>query len=118
MAARSRLATLIDDPTTTQEVRQDARFFLAKGYLADGHYAEALAVLEELDAEFVTATTASAAPAATFDRQVETYLLRALVLNGAGVMAKRLLPRSTLASYPQLAALVQPRIARAYGDLR
>ena len=65
VAARSRLATLINEPATTQEVRQDARFYLAKGYLADGYYSEALAVLDQFDAEFVTATTSELAQAST-----------------------------------------------------
>ena len=64
VAARSRLAALINDPAATQDVRVDARFYLAKGYLADGYYSEALAVLEQLDAEFETATTGLAAPTA------------------------------------------------------
>ena len=118
VAARSRLATLINDPTTEQTVRQDARFFLAKGYLADGYYSEALSVLDELDAEFATATTASAAIASTFDRQVETYLLRALVLIGAGRYGEAIAAyQQALTSYPQLASLVQPRIAAAYAGL-
>jgi tetratricopeptide (TPR) repeat protein len=101
VAARSRLATLINNPTTTQEVRQDARFFLAKGYLADAYYAEALAVLEQLDAEFTTATTSTAASAATFDRQVETYLLRAMVYIGSGRYADAIASyQQVLISYP------------------
>ncbi len=118
VAARSRLATLINNPTTTQEVRQDARFFLAKGYLADAYYAEALAVLEQLDAEFTTATTSTAASAATFDRQVETYLLRAMVYIGSGRYADAIASyQQALISYPQLASLVQPRLAVAYATL-
>jgi soluble lytic murein transglycosylase len=118
VAARSRLAALINDPATSQEVRQDARFFLAKGYLADGYYSEALAVLEQMDAEFDTATTVSAAPAPTFDRQTETYLLRALVLNGAERYGEAIASyEQALANYPELAALVQPRIAQAYATM-
>jgi soluble lytic murein transglycosylase len=118
VAARSRLAALINEGGASQAVRQDARFFLAKGYWADGYYNEALAVLDQMDAEFATATTASAAPAPTLDRQTETYLLRALILNGVGRYGEAIAAyRQALASYPQLAALVQPRIARAYEAL-
>jgi soluble lytic murein transglycosylase len=118
VAARSRLANLIGDPAATQEIRQEARFFLAKGYMEDGYYSEALAVLDQLDAEFATASTAFAAPAPTFDRQVETYLLRALVLSGAGRYGEAIAAyQQALASYPQLAALAQPRIAQAYAIL-
>jgi soluble lytic murein transglycosylase len=118
VAARSRLAALVNDPNTSQEVRQDARFFLAKGYFADGYYNEALVVLQELDAEFATATIAPVADSPGFDRQVETYLLRALVLNGAGRYGEAIAAYyQALEAYPQLAALVQPRIARAYDAL-
>ena len=115
VAARSRLAALINDPGASQEIRQDARFFLAKGYLADGYYGEALAVLDQMDAEFVTVTTSAAAPAAAFDRQTETQLLRALVLHNTGRYGEAIAAyRQTQESYPQLAALVEPRIARLY----
>ena len=118
VAARSRLATLINDPATTPEVRQDARFFLAKGYFADGYYGEALAVLDQLDAEFATVTTVPVSASPTFDRQVETYLLRALVLNGAGRTGEAIAAyQQALTAYPQLAALVQPRMAAAYATL-
>lgn len=118
VAARSRLAALINDPAATQDVRVDARFYLAKGYLADGYYSEALAVLEQLDAEFDTASVASAVPSVTVDRQSETHLLRALVLIGMGRYADGIAAyEQALTQYPELAALVQPRIARAYATL-
>ena len=118
VAARSRLAALINDAATTQEVRQEARFFLAKGYFADSYYGEALAVLDQLDAEFATVTTVPIAASPTFDRQVETYLLRALILNGAGRYGEAIAAyQQALTSYPQLAALVQPRLARVYSAL-
>ncbi len=62
VAARARLAALINDPATDQPVRAEARFYLAKGYLADGYYSEALAALDLLDDEFATAVTANARP--------------------------------------------------------
>ncbi|MCC6458757.1 MAG: transglycosylase SLT domain-containing protein [Caldilineaceae bacterium] len=118
VAARSRLAALINDPAATQEVRLDARFYLAKGYLADGYYAEALAVLEQLDTEFDTATTGLGAPTAAFDRQVEAHLLRALVFTGMARYADAIdAYDQALAQSPELAALVQPRIARANAAL-
>jgi soluble lytic murein transglycosylase len=118
VAARSRLAALINDPAAEQGVRQDARFYLAKGYLADGYYTEALNILEEMEAGFDTATTSSAAPAPSFDRQTETHLLRALILSGAGRTGEAIESyRQAMASYPQLGVLVQPRLARAYAAL-
>lgn len=117
VAARSRLAALINDPATTQEIRLDARFFLVKGYLADGYYSEALAAIEQLDAEFATATV-EGAPILAMDRQIETHLLRGLVLVGLDRYSEAIAAyRKAVAGYPQLASLIQPRIARAYAVL-
>ena len=53
-----------------------------------------------------------------FDRQVETYLLRGLVLSGAGRYGEAIaFYQQAITSYPQLAALVQPYIAHAYEAL-
>jgi soluble lytic murein transglycosylase len=118
VAARSRLAALINDPETSQDIRLDARFYLIKGYLADGYYSEALAALEQLDTEFETATTGGAAPAPVLARQTETHLLRALVFVGLGRYSEAIVAyQDAVANSPELAVSIQPRIARAYTTL-
>ncbi len=114
VAARSRLASLINDEAVTQEIRLDARFFLVKGYLADGYYSEALAAIEQLDAEFDTASV-EGAPTQTQDRQIESNLLRGMVLVGLGRHAEAIAAyREAVTQFPQLASSIDPRIARAY----
>jgi soluble lytic murein transglycosylase len=118
VAARTRLAALINDPATEQAVRLEARFYLAKGYLADGYYSEALAALELLDGEFATATAAGIAPAPSLDRQVESRLLRAFTLEGLGRYGEAVAAYdAALTTFPQLTTTIQPRRAQAFTAL-
>ena len=115
VAARSRLAALINDPATSPAVRLEARVYLVKGYWADGFATEALAVLDQVDADLAAGIGTTARTGPRVDLATESLILRGLILSSLGRTADAIAAYDqALARYPQLAALLQPRRARAF----
>lgn len=117
VAARSRFAALLDNPTLSIEARVVARYNLAKAYLTDGYYSETLNTLDQLEADYATAAVATAGPSAapTTEREAEIALLRGMSLIGLGRGSEAIAAYTrALELYPQLAAAIEPRIAQAH----
>lgn len=115
VAARDRLAALLDREEVDRSVQLQARFQLVKSYLADGEYGQALAELDVLEAEFAVAADSTAALNAELDQELasKSHYLRAVALAGLGNYADSLTAYTRfLDAYPDLAAAVQPRIAQ------
>lgn len=111
MLARSELAALLG-PETARDVRLQAQFLLVKAYLADSHFAEALAGLDALDTELAQGGDTGSAPADLANRAL---YLRAEALAGLSRHAEAAdaLNRFVQA-YPWAAVAVQPGVAQVY----
>lgn len=117
VAARSRLAALLSQEGVDRSVQLQARFQLAKGYLADGEYSQALAELDRLNAEFPVALSSETALDSTLDQELaaKSEFLRAVALAGVGNYSDSLAAYTRfLEAYPALAAAIQPRIAQTH----
>lgn len=117
VAARSHLAALLNETGVDRAIRLQARFQLVKSYLADDAYSQALAELEQLNAEFPVAAGSEAALDTGVDQELaaKSEFLRAVALAGLGRYGESLTAYTRfLDAYPQLAAAIQPRIARTH----
>jgi soluble lytic murein transglycosylase len=119
VAARTRLAALLAMEGLDRTLHLQARFLLAKNYLADDSYSETLATLEQLDNELGLAATGTttATTATAFDRDLagKAEYLRAVALAGLGRYGDSLAAYTRfLEAFPDLSAAVQPRIAQTY----
>ncbi|MCC6167316.1 MAG: transglycosylase SLT domain-containing protein [Caldilineaceae bacterium] len=117
VAARSHLAALLNETGVERAIRLQARFQLVKSYLADDAYSQALAELEQLNAEFPVAADSEAALDTGVDQELaaKSEFLRAVALAGLGRYGESLTAYTRfLDAYPQLAAAIQPRIARTH----
>jgi soluble lytic murein transglycosylase len=108
-ASRSEFAAVLNTPGGDDSTRLEARYELARSYLAEGAYGEALATLDQLDQEIAAATADPANFAAK-----DTFL-RAEALMGQQQYGQAVaLYWQFLESYPWMAEVVQARIAAAY----
>ncbi|RIK37866.1 MAG: hypothetical protein DCC57_21310, partial [Chloroflexi bacterium] len=117
VAARSHLAALLDETGLERSIRLQARFQLVKSYLADAEYSQALAELDQLNVEFPVAAGSDAALDTSLDQDLaaKSEFLRAVALAGLGHYGESLAAYTRfLDAYPQLAAAIQPRIARTH----
>lgn len=117
VAARSHLAALLDETGLERSIRLQARFQLVKSYLADAEYSQALAELDQLNVEFPVAAGSDAALDTSLDQDLaaKSEFLRAVALAGLGRYGESLAAYTRfLDAYPQLAAAIQPRIARTH----
>ena len=107
VGARAHFAALLADPSADPALRDAATEQLVKAYLAEGYAAEALALLDEW----------SATPAAdpTRDRLSTASFLRAVALTGLGRHSEAIAAyQQLLQRRPQLAEVIEARVARAY----
>jgi soluble lytic murein transglycosylase len=111
-AARTEFATLLNAPTVETRTRLQARYDLARSYLAESSYGEALAVLDQLDQDLAAAD----ADPNEFARKEQ--FLRAEALLGQGQYSQAVAAYwQFLETYPWMAEIVQARIAAAYRAL-
>lgn len=111
-AARAEFAALISGDTADLTLQLAARYEIARAYLAEGSYAEALAALDQLDQAIATAGSDPQAFA------VKDQFLRAEALRGQGQYAAAVAAYwPFLEAYPWMAEIVQRRIAEAYRAL-
>jgi soluble lytic murein transglycosylase len=108
-AARSELAALLNSSDGDRATRLQARYALARAYLADGSYAEALSTLDQLDQELLS----DGADLNEF--AVKEQFLRAEALFGQGSYSQAIATYwRFLEVYPWMGEVVQLRIANAY----
>lgn len=108
-AARSEFAALLALPTTEAPLHWEARYLLARTYLADDSSGEALATLDQL------AQDLAASGAAGAELTSKAHFLRGLALHGQGQYSEAIAAYwRFLEKYPWMAEVVQPRIAAAY----
>ena len=121
--ARSQLAALLATDMADRDIRLQAGYQLAKSYLADDHYNEALATLNQLDAEFAltlsanapTSTSMTVTTTAQQELRTKSQFLRGVALAGLGQHTQAISAYKTfLEAYPWMATIVQPKIAQAY----
>jgi soluble lytic murein transglycosylase len=107
--ARTLYARLLDDAGVDAALQRQAQYNLARAYLGDGLYGEALATLDELD-------TALASDGADSDE----FAQKEQFLRGEALLGQRRYSDAIAAywrfldSYPWMGESVQPRIAQAY----
>ncbi len=107
--ARPLFASLLDNETADAALQRTAQFDLARAYLGDGSYSEALATLDQLDA----ALAADGADPDQFGQQEQ-------FLRGEALLGQRQYSDAIAAywrfldAYPWMGESVQPRIAQAY----
>ena len=107
--ARAAFARVMAEAGTDLPLRLAATYDLARAYLADGAFGEALATLDQLD----QAVAAEGADPDQFGQK--DHFLRAEALMGLGRYADAVAAYwRFLDAYPGLAEAVQPRIAAAY----
>ena len=112
-AARGLLTPLAADTALDTQVRWTAQMVLVKGYIVDGNYDSALALLDQLDAEL--ATLGDAPP--PFDPRLPAKVdyLRGETLADLGRTAEAIeVFNRLLADDPSLTDAVQLRLARAF----
>lgn len=108
-AARAEFVAVLNLPNGDPQRRLQARYELARTYLADGSYGEALATLDQLDQELA----ASRADPDEFARKEQ--FLRGEALQAQGRYAEAIAAYwRFLESHPWMAEIVQPHIATAY----
>lgn len=108
-AARSEFAALLALPTSEPQLRWEARYMLARAYLADDSSGEALVTLDQL------AQDLAAGGAAAAEYSNKAHFLRGLALHGQGQFDQAIAAYWLfLEKYPWMAEAVQPRIAAAY----
>ena len=113
-AARAQFSALLTSDATPRELRLRAQYELAKSYLAEELFAEALAILDQLQAEGELGLVA-ATPDSAQDIQAKAEYLRAEALYGLGRNDEAAGAYTRfLQSYPSAAAAVQPRLGRIY----
>ena len=111
-AAQTTFVQLLQLPGADARTRLHARFELARAYLSDAAYLEALAALDQLDAE---AAAAGAAAGGASELLGKEHYLRGQALAGAGDFAGAIAAYwRFLESHPWMAEAVQQRIATAY----
>lgn len=108
-AARSEYAAVLNTPALDDRTRLEARYELARSYLAEEAYGEALATLDQLDQE-IAAAGADPANFAAKDTFLRAEALMGQQQYGPAVAAYW----QFLESYPWMAEIVQARIAAAY----
>lgn len=107
--ARSLLAGVIGDAAAPSALRLEAQYDLARAYLGDGLYGEALATLDQLDA----ALASDGADPGQFGQKEQ--FLRGEALLGQGQYSDAIAAYwRFLDAYPWMGESVQPRIAQAY----
>lgn len=111
-AARTEFARLLSDSTVALDMQLAARYEIARSYLAEGSYAEALAALDQLDRAIAEAGSDPNAFG------VKDQFLRAEALRGQGQYTAAIAAYwPFLEAYPWMAEVVQTRIAEAYRAL-
>ena len=111
-AARSEFSQVINNPNTDQRTRMQARYELARTYLAEGAAGEALSTLVLLDQDL------SAAGADPNEFAAKEHFLRAEAFVGQQQYSQAIASYwRFLESYPWMAEIVQARIAVAYEAL-
>jgi soluble lytic murein transglycosylase len=111
-AARTEFASILNAPTVETRTRLQARYDLARSYLAENSYGEALAVLDQLDQDL------AAADADPNEFARKEHFLRAEALLGQGQYSQAVAAYwQFLETYPWMAEIVQARIATAYRAL-
>ncbi len=115
-AARSRLAALLTSQEIAGDTRRQAQFELAKAYLADGYFAEAIGTLDQLQAEDDLSLAAAAVDAVALQEiQALAGFLRGEALAGLGRYDEAIAAYTRfLQGYPAAAAAVQPKLADIY----
>ncbi len=109
MAARIQFAALLAEPQAEPALRLQARYALARAYLADDAYEEALVTLDLLDQDLAANATLSNTFAS------KQHFLRADALKDLGRYSEAIAAYERfLASYPGMAEPVQRDIAAAY----
>ncbi|MDQ3248778.1 MAG: hypothetical protein M3Q45_06165, partial [Chloroflexota bacterium] len=108
-AARTAFAAVLAAPETQPGQGLQARYALARAYLADDAYSEALLTVDQLDATLATSATLSNTI------QSKQHFLRAQALNGLGRYSDAIAAYwRFLEAYPWMAEPVQQNIAAAY----
>jgi soluble lytic murein transglycosylase len=108
-ASRNEYAAVLNTPGLDDRTRLEARYELARSYLAEGAYGEALATLDQLDQDLA----ATGADPANFG--AKDAFLRAEALMGQQQYGQAVaLYWQFLETYPWMAEVVQARIAAAY----
>ncbi len=109
MAARTQFAALLAEPQAEPALRLQARYALARAYLADDAYEQTLVTLDQLDQDLAANPTLSNTFAS------KQYFLRADALQDLGRYSEAIAAYARfLESYPWLAETVQRDIAAAY----
>ena len=107
--ARTLYARLLEDPDVDAALKREAQYNLARAYLGEGLYGEALATLDDLDA----ALTGDGADPNQFAKKEQ--FLRGEALLGQGSYSDAIAAYwRFLDAYPWMGESVQPRIAAAY----
>ncbi len=108
-SAREVFATIRNDPSTESALRREAIYDLARAYVADGMYGEALTTLDSLDQELA----ADDADPGQFGQK--EHFVRGEALAGLGRYGDAVAAYwQFLDAYPWMGEAVQPRIAVAY----
>ena len=107
--ARTLYARLLDDANVDAALKRDAQYNLARAYLGEGLYGEALATLDDLNVEL----TGDGADPNQFAKKEQ--FLRGEALLGQGSYSDAIAAYwRFLDAYPWMGESVQPRIAAAY----
>ncbi len=107
--ARAQFAALLAAPDGDPQTRLQARYALARAYMAEDSYPETMVALDQLDQELAKNT------AAKDIFQSKEQFLRAEALAGLGQQAEAIAAYwRFLDVYPWMAEVVQQRIAAAY----
>lgn len=111
-AARTQFEALLAAPSKDLRVNLQARYALARAYMAEDAYQEAITVLDQLD------TDLAANPLAKDEFQSKELFLRAEAFAGLGQQSEAIaLYWRFLEIYPWMAEAVQQRVAVAYEAL-
>ena len=115
-AARSHLAALLANQDIANDLRRLAQFELAKAYLAEEYYAEALAALDQLQAEDDLGLAASAVgPFSLQEVRDLADFLRGEALAGLGRFDEAVAVYTRfLQGYPATVVAVQTKLAELY----
>ena len=113
-AARTQFSALLASDAAPTDLRMRAQYEVAKSYVAENLYAEAIGVLDQLQAEGELGAN-DAAPDPAQELLTKAEYLRAQALAGLGRNDEAAAAFARfLQSYPSATAAVQPKLGRIY----